>query len=132
MKKVTVTLFISWLVSISVAQIERKATAKKELPAAAQNQEQPAKNEVGMKIKNKRLLQSLDLSKEERQKLKSIRRENREKKEAIENSDGLTAAERQQQLKLMHKGAADNIRNILTDEQKAKMKALRKEKKPQN
>lgn len=32
----------------------------------------------------------------------------------------------------MHKDAADNIKNILTDEQKAKMKALRKEKKPQN
>ena len=38
MKKVTVTLFISWLVSVSVAQIERKTTAKKEPPAAAQNQ----------------------------------------------------------------------------------------------
>ena len=97
MKKVTVTLFISWLVSVSVAQIERKTRAKKEPPAAAQNQEQPAKNEAGMKIKNKRLLQSLDLSKEQRQKLKSIRRENRANKEAIENSDGLTAAERQQQ-----------------------------------
>lgn len=108
---------------ISVAQVERKPAPAKPVDSVASNQ--PVKKMD--KANRKDLLKDLDLSREQKIKLKEIRQANKTKKEAIENNSQLPEDEKKKQLKELQKEQAKSIQAILTDEQKEKFKAKRRE-----
>ena len=75
------------------------------------------------------MLKELDLSREQKIKLKELRQSMKEKKEAIENDDKLSGPEKETKLKELRKEQAKNTMSILTPEQKVKMLKMRKDKK---
>ncbi len=108
---------------ISFAQIERKPAPAK--PADSVANDKPAGQ---MDKANRRdLLKDLDLSREQKIKLKEIRQANKTKKEAIENNSQLPEDEKKKQLRELQKEQAKSIQAILTDEQKEKFRAKRRE-----
>ncbi len=109
--------------TISFAQVERKPAPAKSADPVAGNQ--PVKKMD--KANRKDLLKDLDLSREQKIKLKEIRQANKTKKEAIENNGQLPADEKKKQLRELQKEQAKAIQAILTDEQKEKFRAKRQE-----
>lgn len=107
---------------ISVAQVERK-------PSPSRQADSAMNQSAGNMNRNNRkdLVKDLDLSREQKIKLKEIREAGRSKKEAIENNSQLTEEEKKKQLRELQKEQAKNIQAILTDEQKEKFKAKRQE-----
>ena len=108
---------------ISFAQVERKPTPAKAADSASNA---PAGKKMD-RSNRKDLLKDLDLSREQKIKLKEIRQGNKTKKEAIENNSQLSEDEKKKQLRELQKEQAKSIQAILTDEQKEKFKAKRQE-----
>lgn len=108
---------------ISYSQIERKPVPVIKADTVAGNQ---SANKVD-KADRKDLLKELDLTREQKIKLKEIRQANKEKKEAIESNGQLSEDEKKKQLRELQKEQAKSIQAILTDEQKEKLKAKRRE-----
>lgn len=123
MKYPLIILILLSVSFLSQAQIERKPSPAKQTDSVSDNKTGNAMNRPG----HKDMLKDLDLTKEQRIKLKEIRQANMAKKEAIENNSRLTEQERKKQLKDLQKEQAKNIQAILTDEQKEKFKAKRQE-----
>lgn len=119
-------LFIGWflLISfISFSQVERK-------PAPARQPDSVAPNQASVKTdkaSRKDLMRDLDLTRDQKIKLKEIRENGKAKKEAIENNSQLTEPEKKTRLWELQKEQAKSIQAILTDEQKEKFKAKRRE-----
>ena len=129
MKKWSIALLISIVTMASFAQVQRNVTAKKDstemgMPGEITNNE----NGQSKKEDKRQMIRSLNLSKEQRQKFKEIRQENKEKKESISSNDQLTESQKKDQLKELHKEAAMNMNSLLSEEQRDKVKAMRKEK----
>ena len=106
---------------ISFSQVERKSSSVIQ-PDSIDNK--PLERAMD-KPNRKDLLKELNLTREQKIKLKDIRQANMAKKEAIENNSQLSDAEKKTQLRGLQKEQAQNIQNILTDEQKEKFKATR-------
>jgi Spy/CpxP family protein refolding chaperone len=100
------------------AQIERKPVDINTGYAIAINDE----NTVDKQSRKERL-KDLDLTKEQRSKLKEIREANKPAKDAIENNTQLSETERKKQLHALQKDQAQKVQAILTKEQMAKFKA---------
>ncbi|MGG9971617.1 hypothetical protein ACQ33O_07455 [Ferruginibacter sp. SUN002] len=66
---------------------------------------------------NKEVFKELDLTKEQRDKLKTIKKEAKSQKEAVLNNDNLKGMEKMQQLKMIKQNADAEIKKILTEEQ---------------
>lgn len=127
MKITSLILFLFCFMITAAAQVERK-------PAVVTKTDTVSFSPAGKNDQKSRkdMLKELDLTKEQRSKLKEIRRENMAKKEAIENNSQLTEQEKKKQLKDLQQEQAKNIQAILTDEQKEKFKAKRQELKKKN
>jgi Spy/CpxP family protein refolding chaperone len=121
MKTPVLILILLFNSIVSLAQVER-VPAKG--PDSAVNK--PAENTMD-RAEKKDLLKELDLTKEQKSKLKEIRQSGKAKKEAVENNDQLSESEKKTKLKELQKEQAQNIQAILTDEQKEKLKAKRQE-----
>lgn len=104
---------------VSTAQIERKPVPAKLQDSVTTG---PARKDAG-KTRMKDILNDLDLTKEQRIKLKEIRQSAMAKKEAIENNSQLSEKEKKMQLRALQKEQAQSVQAILTDEQKEKFKA---------
>ena len=72
------------------------------------------------------MFRELDLTKEQRAKMKEINQSMKTSKEAIENDATLSETEKKQKLKTLRKEQAVKIQEILTEEQKIKFRELRK------
>ena len=108
-------LFLILLLSsvITFAQVERVPQAKTDSLS-------------GTSIPGKKdLIKDLDLSKEQKIKLKEIRQAGKARKEGIENNSQLTEPEKKKQLRELQKEQALQVQAILTDEQKEKFKTKR-------
>ena len=108
-------LFLILLLSsvITFAQVERVPQAKTDSLS-------------GTSIPGKKdLIKDLDLSKEQKIKLKEIRQAGKARKEGIENNSQLTEPEKKKQLRELQKEQALQVQEILTDEQKEKFKTKR-------
>lgn len=115
--KIPAIFFVLLLTSnLASAQIERK-------PSAAQSDStvKPS-GKMDDKASRKDRLKDLDLTKEQRSKLKEIRQTNQAAKTAIENDAALSDTEKKKQLRDLQKKQAQQIQSILTEEQKAKFK----------
>ncbi len=108
---------------ISFAQVERKPSPVKQADSVSGN---AAGNKTD-KGSRKDMIKELDLTKEQKGKLKEIRQANMAKKEAIENNSQLSEDEKKKQLRDLQKEQAQNIQAVLTDQQKEKFKAKRRE-----
>jgi hypothetical protein len=103
---------------LSTAQIERQPNVAGKLDTIAF-----IKSEKNDKMNRKDRLKELDLTKEQKIKLKEIRQSNQAAKAAIENNTGLSEEEKKKQLRALQKEQAQKVQAILTEDQKAKFKA---------
>lgn len=82
-----------------------------------------ASNEKKNKQSQKDRLEELDLTKEQKGKLKEIRQSGKAAKDAIESNAQLSEQEKKKQLRNLKMEQAQKVQGILTEEQKAKFKA---------
>ena len=131
MKKRTLFL-VSTLISLSsIAQVQRTGTPSRKTDSVTTAQ---GANNAGSDMNKKKMMRELDLTKEQKIKLKEARESSKAKQEAISNDDKLTQEQKDLKLRELKRAQAQNMQGILNEEQKAKMKALRQEmiKKRQN
>lgn len=102
------------------AQIERKTESLKN-----DSTRNTGVNNNKSKQTQKDRLEELDLTKEQKGKLKEIRQSGKVAKEAIDNDTQLSDAEKKKQLRNLKMEQAQKVQGILTEEQKAKFKASR-------
>lgn len=114
--KFIVSVFLAMLTMLAVsAQVERKPVTV-ESEEAAKPQKKESRSD---------LLKQLDLSKEQRNKLREIRQAHASAKAFIENNSQLSEAEKKKQLRALQKDQADKVKTILTTEQQEKLRTSR-------
>lgn len=124
--KIYVIAFVLLMGTLSVsAQIERKPVAIKKDSVNMVN----AETNVDKDRQNrKEKMKELDLTKEQRGKMKEIMQSGKATKEAIENNAQLSDQEKKKQLREFKQTQAQKVQAILTPEQLAKFKANRQDK----
>ncbi len=121
MKTSVIILILLFSSLLSFAQIERVPAKRPDSVtnnATVNSADKPGKKD---------LVKELDLTREQRIKLKEIRQSNKAKKDSIENNDQLSDTEKKTRLRDLQKEQAQSIQGILTGEQKEKLKNKRKE-----
>jgi hypothetical protein len=122
MKKIILFLFASIVLFAANAQTQRK---KEKIATDSTLTTTPAKTR-GQK---KEMMKELNLSKEQKIKLRNLKRDNKTKMDAINNDAALTETDKKAKLKELKKQQLAATMSVLNEEQKAKLKQLRKEKK---
>lgn len=79
------------------------------------------------KYGHKKMMNELNLSEEQKLKMKEMRMVNKEKKAAVLNNSSLSETQKREQLKSLHQENSGKFESILTDEQKAKMKTMKEQ-----
>ena len=113
---------ISLLMMISCtcfAQIQR--TVVKQKNDSTVTEQTPQKKDES----KKEIFRELDLTKEQKVKLKEINQSMKTSKENIENDPALTDTEKKEKLRSLKREQAVKIQAILTEEQKIKFRELR-------
>ncbi len=119
--KLTVFIFLFLLSSISAsAQIEREPVAIKTDSTQASGND----NEIDKQSRKGRL-KELDLTKEQKGKMKEIMQANKAAKDAIENNTQLSDQDKKKELRELQKAQLQKLQAILTPEQREKFKASR-------
>lgn len=128
MKKLAFLIAFTIILTSSFAQVQRKTNKiNKPDSVATDTMGQKEEGTVG----KREMMKELNLSKEQKIKLKEARQSLKAKKDAIENDDKLSAPEKEAKLKELRKEQVKTTISILNDEQKAKMLQMRKENKAQ-
>ncbi len=118
--KYPLIILVLLLGSLSLsAQIEREPVLSGKMDTIGFK----AKNDKENKQSQKDRLKELDLTKDQKAKVKEIRQSGKAAKEAIENNAELTDADKKKQTRLLQREQAQKIQAILTEEQRAKFKA---------
>ena len=120
MKKGALLLMLGCMGFLSYAQIERKVIPATKTDSILNKPVQPAAGEMD----KREIMKDLNLTKEQRAKMKEIRQSGKAKREAISNDTKLTDAEKQTQLRALQKEQLQNTMNILNEEQKKKMRTM--------
>lgn len=120
MKTTVIISFLTLTVFSATAQIERKPVTIK----TDSTQTGFANNKADNKSRKDRF-RELDLTREQRSKLKEIGQANKAAKEAIQNNEALTDMEKKKQVHQLQKAQLEKIQAILTPEQFEKFKASR-------
>ena len=117
--KTPLIAFVFSLVTVSAsAQIERKPVAVKTDSAQTTTND----NKVDKQSRKERF-KELDLTREQKGKMKEIMQANKAAKEAIENNTQLSVQEKKKQMRELQKAQMQKIQAILTPEQREKFKA---------
>ena len=127
MKKIIMFLVLGFTGYCTMAQVERKAIRDSAATANTFSSGKALK-----KAEKRKMLRELNLTKEQRGKLKEIKQGNQAEKQAVINDASLTADQKKDKLRNIKKAGAVNLQSVLDDEQKAKMKAMRKGKQSAN
>jgi hypothetical protein len=125
MKKISALIVLTFIISLSFAQVQRKVKTEN----IADSTTKTGERKKGNKANKKQAIRELDLTKEQKGKLKQQRQAAKDKKEAIQNNESLSAEQKEAKLKELQKEQAKSTMGILNEEQKEKMKKMRKEKK---
>ena len=121
MKSSLIVLIVLLTAVTASAQIERKSTEiKMDSAKAAVSDNKPDKQN------RKERLKELDLTREQKGKMKEIMQSGKASKDAIENNAQLSETEKKKQLRELQKSQMQKIQAILTPEQVEKFKASRK------
>ncbi len=126
MKKITLLVFACIALVAANAQTQRKKTtvvADSTTAAAAPTKTRGQKKEM---------MKELNLTSEQKGKLKEMHRVNKGKIAALQSNDKLTEAEKKEQLKALKKEQLKATLELLNDEQKAKLKAQQKNNRKNN
>ena len=125
MKKLMALVAFSLIISLSFAQVQRQKKVKANTDST--RAVAAAKEDAGL---NKReMMKELDLSKEQKSKIKEFRQAAQSKKAAIESDDSLKADEKQAKLKELRRELQKNTLSVLSREQKMKLLQMRNDKK---
>ena len=117
--KISLFAFIFSLITVSVsAQIERKSVVVK----TDSVQKTTNDNKVDKQSRKERF-KELDLTREQKGKMKEIMQANKAAKEAIENNTQLSDQDKKKQLRELQKEQMQKVQAILTEEQREKFKA---------
>ena len=120
--KISLLAFALSLVTLSAsAQIERKPVVAAKSDST---QTTTTDNKVDKQSRKERM-RELDLTREQKGKMKEIMQANKAAKEAIENNTQLSEADKKKQMRELQKSMAQKIEAILTPEQMEKFKASR-------
>ena len=120
--KISLIAFILSLITLSAsAQIERKPAAIKKDSTQTVTDE----GNKGDKQSRKERMKELNLTREQKGKMKEIMQSGKAAKEAIENNTQLSDQDKKKQLRELQKGQAQKVQAILTPEQLEKLKASR-------
>ena len=76
----------------------------------------------------KEMMDNMNLTQDQKDKMKKMREDNMTKMEEIRNNSSLTDDQKGEKMKALREEQRKNMDGILTDEQKAKMKQMRQEK----
>lgn len=120
MKKIIAVLIFAFSIGAGFAQVQRTVTKKSSADTGAY-----AKKD---KQSMKKDMKALNLTKEQRGQLKSMKQENKAAKENIENDATLTEQQKKEKIKNMRRQNADKMKSILTEEQRGKLKEMRRNK----
>ncbi|MEP7238142.1 MAG: hypothetical protein ABI685_09765 [Ferruginibacter sp.] len=118
MKSPLVLLIVLLTTLTASAQIERKSTVVKADSAQAYTSDN-----TGDKQSRKERFKELDLTKEQRGKMKEIMQNGKSSKDAIENNAQLSEQDKKKQLRELQRAQAVKVQAILTPEQREKFKA---------
>lgn len=125
MKKIILSILVfSAVISVS-AQVQRTPTPSKQRDSAGVYQG----NKKEAQVSKKDIFRELDLTREQRGKLKEITQSSKAKKEAINSDEKLDENQKKQKLREIQKDQMKQVQSILTPEQKQKWMELRKQKK---
>ncbi|MBL7703319.1 MAG: hypothetical protein JNM14_13800 [Ferruginibacter sp.] len=117
--KITFVLLISLFTFTASAQIERQPAVAK----ADSAQQTPVADNKADKQRRKERFRELDLTREQKGKLKEIMQSGKAAKDEIENNTQLSDDDKKKQLHELKKAQAQKIQAILTPEQREKFKA---------
>ena len=120
MKKTGFFIAFSFISFLAVAQVQRVVPQR--LNDSTQSRQ--GNNGEG-KMNRKKMMRELNLTREQRSKLKEIKQSNLAKKDEISNDDKLTDEQKKVKLKELKRGQVQSTMTILNDEQKAKMRMMR-------
>lgn len=120
MRTAVVFLILSGTAFTATAQIERKPVTMQ----IDSSQSVVKHNKADNKSRKERF-RELDLSREQKGKLKEIGQANKAAKAAIENNESLTDVEKKKQIHALQKSSLEKIQAILTPAQFEKFKASR-------
>ena len=123
MKKYIGILLLLAISCTGFAQIQRIVVKQKPDSTAPK---QAPENKDGSR---KEMFRELNLSKEQKAKMKEINQSMKVSKEAIENDAALSDTEKKEKLRSLRKDQAFKIQAVLTEEQKIKFRELRAKKK---
>jgi Spy/CpxP family protein refolding chaperone len=120
MKITCIVLSLSFAALTTSAQIERKPVVVK-----ADSTQTAGNDTKADKQSRKERFRELDLTREQKGKLKEIMQANKAAKEAIENNTQLSDQDKKKQMRELQKAQVQKIQAILTPEQFEKFKASR-------
>lgn len=118
MKLFTASLFALFITISASAQIERKSVAIK----ADSSQTNARGNKVDKESRKERF-KDLDLTREQKGKMKEIMQTGKSAKDVIQNNVQLSDQDKKKQLRELQKDQALKVQAILTPEQREKFKA---------
>jgi hypothetical protein len=126
MKEISFLLAFTLVISYSFAQVQRNVKSVAPVGSAVVVTTESTADANGGKMK---IMKELNLTKEQKSKLKELKQDGKEKKDVIQNNGTLKAEEKEARLKELRKEQAKNTLDILNEEQKEQLKKMRKDKK---
>ena len=124
MKKLVSLIVFCLFVSLSFAQVQRQ---KKQVDKTDSAGTSTVQKDAGPN--RREMMKELNLTKEQRSKIKEFRQAAQSKKAAIENDDTLKPDEKQAKLKDLRRELQKNTMSVLSREQKMKLLQMRNDKK---
>ncbi len=124
MKKLRLLIAFTLVITFSFAQLQRTTSGVNKPDSVVNN----GKIKMDEEKSKKQKLKDLNLTKDQKSKIKEQRQSAKTKKAAIESDNKLSADEKTAKLKELKTDQAKNVMSILNDEQKEKMKKTMKEK----
>ena len=116
--KMLLFLIFTILTSFSFSQVQRKTR-----PLGLKDTVEVVKGSDEMD--KKEMMRELNLTREQKIKMKEIRQSGKAKKETIDNDDTLTPEQKKEKLKELRKEQLQKVQAILTVEQREQMRAMR-------
>jgi hypothetical protein len=126
MKKLSLLIVCSFIITLSFAQVERKSNHSVKTDSVKHKID---RKDDSARVSKKQMMKDLNLSKEQKIKLKEARQENKAKKQAIENDDKLSKEDKEAKLKALHQEQGKGTMAVLNEEQKEKLKKMKHSKK---
>ena len=124
MKKAFLAIAFSMIGLLSISQVQRVVTPRKQTDSASNSR--PDNNPNTMD--KRKMMRELNITKEQRAKLKEYRQSRIAAREAISSDDKLTEDEKAMKLRMLQREQVKNMQQVLSDEQMMKLKKMRQEK----